>query len=69
MLILTRDNMKILIVRLKTLFRMARGKEYGATPSIAHLVSKRKVKESTYLQNLVSAGVLEDPQCAIPLDC
>ena len=61
-------NIMRFLVELKKRFRMSREKECGTTPSVDHLVSKGKVKNSTYLQSLVSAGVLEGSQSPIQLD-
>jgi len=62
-------KVKLWVIRLVTWLGVrwsAPGDDAG--PSVTHLVTKRELKGSTYLQNLVSAGVLENPQLRGSLD-
>lgn len=62
-------KVKLWVIRLVTWLGVRRsvpGDDAG--PSVTHLVMKRELKGSTYLQNLVSAGVLENPQLRGSLD-
>jgi hypothetical protein len=61
--------MKIIrwVILLTTRFKIGRSDKDGDTPSVDHLVTKRKVKDSTYLQSLVSAGVLEGAQSPVSM--